>query len=201
MRPGVAPLLPSVARGSPLHQPERPCRELRCLRAKPAAGRDALRLPRRRREAQRLRALHAARVARGLDPRGPRRRDRALRLPQRPLAGAALAPARPARGDHARLGPRGRPPSRPGPEPPGARPRARAAARAAQRPRDPDEPRPEDGARARPLQRELAPAHRLGRRPLPRRPDRRGPAATDRGSVVTIVVGWELSWYRFEVDL
>ena len=153
---------------------------------------------RRRHAAQRLRAVHAARVARGLDPRGPRRRHRALARAQRPLALVPGAPA-PAPGRRRRRCTRSSSPSRP------PRRVRRAPSRCPQQPRSVHAvPTNADMKMARALDLFNASAHprtvagvarSLGAPIVAARP-----SATE-GSVVTIVVGWELSWYRFEVDL
>ena len=131
-------------------------------------------------------------------------RDEGAPLAHRPPAPAARARARgptrsrpeEAAGDRRRLPPRARRDRARARSPPPEPPRAPAP-----RPRGADQRRAQDGARARRLQRLRPPrtvggvARSLGApevcvRPLPERP-----------SVVTITVMWELSWYRFEVDL
>ena len=79
---------------------------------------------------------------------------------------------------------------------------AGAAARAAPHPRRADERRAQDAARAGRLQRVRPHAHRRRRRPLARRARASACArAPTAPAVVAITVMWELSWYRFEVDL
>ena len=151
-----------------------------------------------------LRAVHAARGARGLDPRGRRRRARArharLGAPRLgPLAARAPARAAPGRGRaaRARRRPRGcsrrwrsrSTRSRP-PRAGRAAPRvasdvlARRAAdvpRGPLRPRDPDERRHEGRARDRALQRQPALPHDRRRRAHARRAARDRAPVGDRG--------------------
>ena len=75
---------------------------------------------------------------------------------------------------------------------------ARAAAARARRPHQRG---PQDAAGAGALQRLRPHAHGRRCRPLARRPGSLRAPRTDRPSVVSITVMWELSWYRFEVDL
>ena len=222
MRPS-GPLLPSV---TPPREPTRSIdqheqarRVLRRLRAHAAAGR-----ARRASSSPRASGAWSASCAR----RAPRTRagsarasttprvrsaaadSGALRCGAVPIARSPGAPGRERRRCRRGAGRRRRPsraPADAAAAQPDARARPRRAAtrrrEPAPRPRGADERRPEDGARARALQRSSstrAPspgvARSLGaadRRPCARRPT--------EGSVVTIVVAWELSWYRYEVDL
>ena len=160
-------------------------RHLRRLRAHAAARRARRRLPARRRAPLGLRAVHAARGARGLDPRGRRRRARPRPRGWSRGGGAGVrcrapAPAPPRRGVEllvpegaeslveaieedplrgAAAG-RSRRSRRPRRSPSAAR-RRRAAdvPRGPLRPRDPDERRHEGRARDRAVQREPASAH------------------------------------------
>ena len=202
------PLLRSPRRGEHARHPHEPGRHLlRRLRPDAPARRARGVVPGRWRAPPGVRVVHRACAARGLDPRGRRRRADAADLPHGARARlpgeAAVAPrARPRGGRGGRGGGGGR-----GVHEPAARPRPEAAP-------PPDLPRRPRHVRAVPTNAELkveralevfnasehtrtvggiarslgAPA--VSARPLP-----------DRPSVVTIAVMWELSWYRFEIDL
>ena len=206
-RPEPLPLLRSPRGGEHQGHPHESGRHLlRCLRAHAAARRARRVLPRRRRAPPGLRALHGARAARGLDPRGRRRGADAARLAHRARARVLREAARPPRA-RPRGGRRSPRPPRPPRRPP------RAASQPQHEP-PPDLPRRPRHVRAVPTNAELKVeralevfnasehtrtvggiARSLGApgvsaRPLP-----------DRPSVVGIAVMWELSWYRFEIDL
>ena len=188
-------------------------RLLRRLRAHAAARRAGRAVPRRRLAPPGVRALHRARAARGLDPRG--RRDELTLRARGTRAARGFVERLRARRERARevaaeaaaaqaAMPEGRESHSTGRtvHPPEASGAWLTAAPPAPRPRGAHQRRAQDGARARGVQRLRATSHGRRRRPLARRA-RRSPRArwpTARASSA-ITVMWELSWYRFEVDL
>ena len=125
----AAPLLGSPEGGEHQGYPHESGRHLlRCLRAHAAARRAGRVLPGRRRAPPGLRALHRARAARGLDPRGRRRGADAARLADRARARVLREVPRPPRAR-----PRGRRRRRGGGRPAGVRGAARAASRSTSR--------------------------------------------------------------------
>ena len=161
-----------------------------------------------RRAPCRVRAVLRARRARGLDPRVRarttcRRAGRA-RQERRPLLGRlrrreARRAARRSAGDRAGRG-ASRAPGR-GSRPAPPRAPARAPAGPAPRARRAHHGRGEGGARARAVQLVPPPAHGGGARPQPGAAVRHRRAGPDAPSTVTVLVAWELSWYRYRVDL
>ena len=153
-----------------------------------------------------LRAVHAARVHEGWIREGARRRRACARARttarSRSLLGApAPAPRADAPGaarDDAAAGRARRRSSALGP---GRAARAGAAAEPRSVARRADQRRLKIARALDLFNAQRPPADRRGRRPLARRADRRRAPSATEGSVVTIVVAWELCWYRFEVDL
>ena len=202
------PLLRSPRRGEHARHPHQPARHLvRRLRADAASRRARGVLSGRWRAPPGVRAVHGPRPARGLDPRGRRRRADAAHVAHRSAAAASWSKLpRPPR---ARARGRGRGGRRGGgglrrdarARARGRRPAARPPAPPAPRPRGADQRRAQGRARARGLQRLRAHAHGRRDRPLAGRAGGQRPPAADRPSVVGIAVMWELSWYRFEIDL
>ena len=161
-----------------------------------------------------LRALHRPRDARGLDHGGGRRRaaDAAAAAGSRPLADRPAAPApRAHRGRRA-----GRARGGAGPRDRGRadRPPRRHRARAGIRAREPEIPREPRHVRAVPTNAELKMERAIdvfNRSQHPRTvagvaqslgtPEVTVRTSEQEPSVVTLFVMWELSWYRYEVDL
>ena len=195
-------------------------RRLRRLRAHAAARRARRAVPGRRRAPPGLRAVHRARPARGLDPRVRRATSSRCAAPRGEGRGRSLLDRLRARRERARevnaeiAGRRGRAPGgdraprrRPAsasaePERRPPEPVARGAAAPAPRARGADERRPEDGARAGASSTRSDHTRTVGgvARSLgaPGSACARSPSARASSRSRSM---WELSWYRYEVDL